>query len=331
MLQSGDVLFEKAFIASGAVCLVSADITGQLSCGGAWLTGRDKNGIALHGEGIKVGNDLCLNAGFIACGAISLASAHAGALRWEPGEQICWPVDLQGADVAQLEDAWTQANKEHNGNWPAGGQLHLDGFTYRRLGGQYPATVKQRLKWIQSQYRPSDTGWQGFATQPYEQLAAVYRQAGLDTQARTAAIARRADPRMYGNLSSCRTAGNLLLDKTIKYGYETWRAAIGLVAVFIVFALLACFAQQHHLMVPVEIPRACPLCRLQPSAPAATRASTRSVTPSTQLSPLSTSIRPPTGVRTGTHRWARHGSRVPGSRPGLVGRWQRSLSLAIPA
>ena len=175
----------------------------------------------------------------------------SGALRWEPGEQICWPVDLEGADVGQLEDAWTEANKEHNGNWPAGGQLHLDGFTYRRLGGQYPATVKQRLKWIQSQYRPSDTGWQGFATQPYEQLAAVYRQAGLDTQARKAAIARRADPRMYGNLSSSRTAGNLLLDKTIKYGYETWRAAIGLVAVFIVFALLAFFAQQHHLMVPV--------------------------------------------------------------------------------
>jgi hypothetical protein len=274
MKVGGDVLFDEAFIASGAVCLVSADITGQLSCGGARLTGVDKNGTALHGEGIKVGSDVCLNARFISSGAISLASAHAGALRWAPGEQVCWPVNLQGAAVAQLEDDWTAATRDHNGYWPVGGRLHLDGFTYRRLGGRHQATVTERLNWIRSQYGPKPTGrWQkaimalpvikpsrvriaaedapDFAPGPYEQLAAVYRQAGQDSEARKVAIRRRADLRKYGKLNPYRWVGNWFLGLSIGYGYRTWRAALVLVAVFMVFALLAGFAQQHHLMVPV--------------------------------------------------------------------------------
>ena len=270
MKVGGDVLFDEAFIASGAVCLVSADITGQLSCGGARLTGVDKNGIALHGEGIKVGSDVCLNAGFIAGGAISLASAHAGALRWAPGEQVCWSVDLEGADVDQLEDDWTGAiRKKYNGYWPAGGRLHLDGFTYRRLGGRDQATVTERLDWIRSQYRPRPTArWKNpimavikpshvrtappdFTPGPYEQLAAVYRQAGQDSEARKVAIFRRADLRKYGKLNPYRWVGNWFLGLSIGYGYRTWRAGLVLIAVFTLFALLACFAQQHHLMVPV--------------------------------------------------------------------------------
>jgi len=245
------VLFDEAFVASGAVCLLSADINGQLSCWGAWLTGRDKDGNALHGDGIKVGGDVCLDAGFIASGAISLASAHMGTLRWAPGEQVHWRVDLEGADVAQLKDSWTEANEQANGYWPDDGRLHLDGFTYRRFGGKQQPTAEQRLRWIRSQYRRSATGWQGFATQPYEQLATVYRQAGLDTQARKAAIAKRVDLRRYGNLNSYRTAGNLLLDKTIRYGYQTWRAAIGLAIVFVAFLALSIWGQHHHMIVPV--------------------------------------------------------------------------------
>ena len=61
--------------------------------------------------------------------------------------------------------------------------------------------MEQRLAWIRSQYpRPGDSP-ADFATQPYEQLAAVYRQAGQDDQAREVAIARRTDLRKYGNLN----------------------------------------------------------------------------------------------------------------------------------
>jgi hypothetical protein len=272
MKVGGGVLFDKAFITFGAVCLLSADIAGQLSCGGAHLNGRDKDRNALHGDGIKVGSDLYLNDGFIACGNISLASAKAGSLRWAPGEQIRWRVDLEGADVAQLEDAWTEpdGSKRPNGHWPTSGRLHLDGFTYRRFIGKPQATVEQRLEWIQSQYRPKPKPtvlWAGvmappitipppdsptgFATQPYEQLATVYRQAGQGTQARWAAIAQRVDLRKYGDLSPYRKAASWFLDKTIKYGYQTWRAAVGLAIVFVAFLILSWWGQHHHMIVPV--------------------------------------------------------------------------------
>ncbi len=277
-MKADSVFLDEGFTASGAVRLAGADIKGHLSCRGAKLTGSDKDGDALVGDGTRVGGYVFLDEGFTAAGAVSLASAHvggsiivgpaglageketalyaagaqiAGALRWVPAGHVRGHVNLEGAAAAQLEDEWTPAVTRANGCWPVGGRLHLDGFTYGRLGGNQQATVGQRLTWIRSQYLRSDRGWLGFATQPYEQLAAVYRHAGQDTQARKVAIARRADLRKYGNLNAYRWAGNWLLDKTIKYGYQAWRAAVGLAIVFVAFLVMSVFAQHNHVIVPV--------------------------------------------------------------------------------
>jgi len=108
--------------------------------------------------------------------------------------------------------------------------------------------VRQRLQWIRSQYTGVKPA--AFAAQPYEQLAAMYRQAGQDTEAREVAIARRRDLRMYGNLNWYRRFGNAFLDKTIRYGYQTWRAAAGLAAVFVAFLVLSIAGQHQHVIVP---------------------------------------------------------------------------------
>ena len=260
-----------------------ADIVGQLNCGGARLTGRDKDGYALSAAAIKVGGNVVFTEGFTAGGGISLISArlshslvvmptrlagnkedaeqaevvslnafHAqitDVLRWQPAEQVRGQVNLQGAVVGELRDDWTSGRA--NGYWPSGGRLSLDGFTYGRFGGDQQASVKQRLAWIWSQYRRSGTGWHGFATQPYEQLAAVYWQAGQDTQARKVAIARRADLRKYGNLNRYRRFGDWFLDKTVKYGFQVWRAAAGLAVVFVAFLALSIVGQHQHVIVPV--------------------------------------------------------------------------------
>ena len=288
----GDVLLDREFAADGgAVWLPGADIAGQLNCGGAKLTGQDNDGNALVGDGMKVGGDVLLDEGFTAAGRVSLYSAHvgvsvllrrtalagvgkvalaagrmqiAGHLRWLPVQQVYGRVDLQGATVGALDDDWSCDRA--NGYWPVGGLLSLDGFTYGRFGGGQQATVEQRLAWIRSQYQESArSGSAVFATQPYEQLAAVYRQAGQDDQARKVAIARRADLRKYGNLNPYRWFGNLFLDKTIKYGYQTWRAGVVLVAVFLIFLVCSFMAQQHHLMEPVGITAGLP------SLPSATK------------------------------------------------------------
>jgi hypothetical protein len=132
--------------------------------------------------------------------------------------------------------------------------LSLDGFTYDRFSGDQKASAVQRLTWIRSQYQLSVGGSSAaFATQPYEQLVAVYRHSGQDDQARKVAIARRTDLRKYGNLNPYRRFGNWFLDWSIKFGYQTWRAAAVLAVVFVAFLVCSFLAQQHHLMEPVGI------------------------------------------------------------------------------
>src|SRR5262249_43326884 len=142
---------DEGFTASGAVCLLRGDIAGQLKCRSAQLTGRDNDGHALHGDGIKVGGDIVLDGSFTAAGTISLTSARADTLHWAPAEPICAQVTLEGAPVRELDDAWSSARP--NGHWPAGGLLRLDGFTYGRLSGKPRPPAKQRLDWIHSQYQ----------------------------------------------------------------------------------------------------------------------------------------------------------------------------------
>jgi hypothetical protein len=91
----------------------------------------------------------------------------------------------------------------------------------------------------------------GFSIQPYEQLATAYGQAGQDSQARQTAIASRVDRRDYGNLSPAGWIGNWLLDKTIKYGYQNWRAVVLLACAYIAVVVLTVIAQHHHVIVPV--------------------------------------------------------------------------------
>jgi hypothetical protein len=275
MKVGGGVYLDEGFTAAGAVRLSGADITGDLICSGAQLTGTDSDGDALVAYAMKVSEDVLLDEGFTAAGAVSLNSVHVGGslllaptalagkdkialsaaraqitgrLRWAPGQPVSGRVNLEGATVGELDD-WSR--RRANGYWPTGGLLNLDGFTYGRFRDQQ-ATVEQRLAWIRSQYQlPTGSGSAAFATQPYEQLAAVYRQAGQDAEARKVAIARRADLRKYGKLNRYRRFGNWFLDWSIKYGYQTWRAAMGLATLFVVFLALSILAQHQHVIVPI--------------------------------------------------------------------------------
>ena len=285
----GSVLLNEGFSSAGAIRLPGANIVRGLVCSGAHLNSQNDQGVALRAGGIKV-SGIYLNDGFTATGTIWLESANisgsaylapekpangvtgleathaeiAGTLSWNPTAQVEGIVSLQGTAVGQLIDDWSGGRT--NAFWPTGGRLRLDGFTYGRLGGAEPATVEQRLDWIRSQY-PSNAGKMTapIATQPYEQLAAVYRHAGQDTEARRVAIVRRSDLRRYGNLSPLNKTGNWLLDKSIKYGYQTWRAVAGLVALYVIVLALSILAQHHDLITPTGN-----VTGLHP-APAATR------------------------------------------------------------
>jgi hypothetical protein len=76
MKVGGDVFLDQGFTAAGAVRLSGADITGQLNCRGAQLSGADRDGRALLGDGMKVsGAAVFLDQGFTAAGAVRLPQA----------------------------------------------------------------------------------------------------------------------------------------------------------------------------------------------------------------------------------------------------------------
>ena len=272
MKIGGNVLFDLGFNAEKAVRLVGAEITGNFQCRIANLSGADRRGYSLRIDWMKVGREMFLGPYLTAVGTISLTEVRVNGslwlqpwelaegkdakgedrvalmatgaqigyvLSWAPGRPVNGLVNLEDATVGLLEDFWADPDGSEwpNGHWPPADQglLRLGGFTYARIGGDPPANLEQRLAWIGSQPKRATARKRAeFVTQPYEQLIRVYQQAGQDTEARTVAVARRRDLRRYGDLTRSRKVGNWLLDVTIRYGYQTWRAVVGLGAIYAV-------------------------------------------------------------------------------------------------
>jgi hypothetical protein len=234
---------ERIFTAKGAVSLRDAHVGGSLDLVGAVLLG-DESASALNVEGIHI----------------------TRVLVWQPAQPVHASVSLKGATAAELQDNW---EGRENGFWPI--DLQLDGFNYTRIDTgamSQKATVKRRLKWIRGRYEKENLTGSGnntstttgspqlrvtFASQPYEQLAYVYRRAGRDTEAREVAVARRRDLRRWGSLRWYRKAFNWFLDKAIQYGYQTWRALVWLVVLYGAIVAISFIAQHHvNAIVPAK-------------------------------------------------------------------------------
>src|SRR5712691_339243 len=91
MKVGSGVFLDQGFTATGAVRLLGADITGQLSCQGAKLTGSDNNGSALIADGIKVRGGVFLTR-LTATGAVRLVGADINT------QLTCWGAQLTGRD-----------------------------------------------------------------------------------------------------------------------------------------------------------------------------------------------------------------------------------------
>jgi hypothetical protein len=94
--------------------------------------------------------------------ALRLRRLQASVLLLKPAEPPEGLVDLSYARVATLAD--------EQASWPQ--RLRLRGFTYDTL--DEPSTIRAaaRLRWLQADE-------EGYSPEPYEQLAAAYRRAGV--------------------------------------------------------------------------------------------------------------------------------------------------------
>ncbi|MFF8531693.1 oxidoreductase [Streptomyces sp. NPDC015532] len=221
------------FTARGGIDLQGAHL-GALIFDGAELD--NPNGFALEGGWLTVDRQISCRRGFTARGEFSLYGARVGArvdlreasftnpgglaldlerlnasaLYLLPHRAPDGLVDLSHAQIGTLHDD------------PSAWSAHLDlrGLVYQTLIND-DVPVRARLNWLERQQH-------GYAPQPYDQLAAAYRQAGQEDAARLVAIHKQRRRRRTLN-----PAGRLLdwlLYLTVGYGYRTWLAALWLLA-----------------------------------------------------------------------------------------------------
>ena len=111
------------FTAAGTVRLSNADITGQLSCSGAQLTGTDSHGDALVADGLKVSGGMFLIEGFTAAGAVRLPAAEI------TGQLGCRGAQLKGAnndgDALAADGIKVGGNVFLDGGFTAAGTISL--------------------------------------------------------------------------------------------------------------------------------------------------------------------------------------------------------------
>jgi len=182
----------------GAVRLLGARFTGQLNMSDATLS--NGAGPALQAETMTVHGDAFFNGEFTAAGrgefgAVDLGGAHIS------GQLL--------VDEASIERAI------------AGASWTVDGLTY---DGYPDVGFDSWLQLLQSgtpEYRP----------QPYRQLAAAARAAGHDNDARKALMAQRDDQVKRGDLTSAAKAWSRFTKFALGYGYQPWRALIGIAMV----------------------------------------------------------------------------------------------------
>ncbi|WP_433651094.1 hypothetical protein ACQP2C_00215 [Micromonospora zamorensis] len=269
-----DVLLGNGFSASsaseqGTIRLIGAHI-GALSACGARLT--NIAGPVLDADGLTVDRDLALDRGFTArsasaWGGVGLAGARIGGLLACGGAQLENTVgpalDLFGLRVDQdvlLDDGFSAISGGDEvvvlvlAGTRVGGALRLEtdglahtapgpgplveveGLTYS--GQPRPASLRRWLTLLREE-TPR------YSAQPYQQLAAAYRSAGHDRDARTILIAQRRDQLQRAGLSAAERAWGRLIGITLGYGYQPWRALLLLLATLAVAVALSVVGGHH--------------------------------------------------------------------------------------
>jgi hypothetical protein len=205
----------------GAVLLMSAQVGGALECVNVDLQNYD--GPALNAALARFGASVFLGPDFIATGghqhgAVNLLAARAGNALFIDAGQV--RNDGPGVTVNLYH---AQVGSELILDTSDSTTVNLDGLTYPGLPGG--ASSREWLRIIRDR-TPR------YTAQPYQQLAAAHRAAGHDGEARRVLMAQRRDQiarrALTGRLE--RTWARFT-GFTLGYGYQPWRALIGLVAV----------------------------------------------------------------------------------------------------
>lgn len=231
--------FHDGFIAQGAgdhgsVRMPNARIAGQLSFSGAHVISQ--GGTALWLQSINVSGQAFFNDGFRAeasgnGAALDLYAAHcAGELSFQESTIVQHADDMLALDLSQV--AVVSQLFLPLAELPHGWLVDVDGLRYR--GIPRSAALDDWLTVLR-------TRTASYTPQPYQHLATVYHAAGHEPATRRILIAQQDDLRSRGELGGpARRCLHALSGILIGYGYQSWRALIGLLAT-VALALLLTF------------------------------------------------------------------------------------------
>jgi hypothetical protein len=166
--KTGAVYLRNGFRAEGELWLRKATIVGDLDCDNGHFINFNPGKSAITADLVNVQGSVRLVNGFKADGSVSFREAqvdHEFLLKdanWHENATL----DLSAATVKTLLNL---------NNWPK--HLLLDGMTFDKLGTDAELTAEAQLRWIRLQ--PSKR----FLSQPYEQMAKVFRNMGRQEEA----------------------------------------------------------------------------------------------------------------------------------------------------
>ena len=232
---AADVFLRDGFEAVGQVNLVRATIGGTLFCqGGHFL---NKEGDAINAEGATIGGSVFLGGKlnaflFRAEGKVTFLNStiddrfELGLVEDSDSESMTLDLRFAKTNIFSFSDRnaekiWIEQMKK--------GQLYLNGFAYSTINVSDNAIKnKLLLKWLRLQTKEGSDPQSdnGFALQPYEQLAAVLKANGHQEAATEVLIAKEDDRRRYGGLTGLGKAWNCFLGLTIAHGYRPQRALL---------------------------------------------------------------------------------------------------------
>lgn len=234
----------------GPVRMIGTVIKGSLSLRGSHLHGY--GGQALQADMATVSGAVLCDGGFRAEGAVTLPGVQVGAqvsfagarLNGTDGyalmadrlvtQDLFCDAGFTADGMVSLAYATVGVIQDSEDSWPK--SLNVDGLRYDDLQPYLPAV--KRLEWLARSARYRD--------QPYEQLAAYYRQLGNDEQARIVLLARQRQRRRQQHWW-LRWWG-WIEDGLVGYGYAPGRALAWLAAAFAV----GCFYFNGHHPLPVN-------------------------------------------------------------------------------
>ncbi|MFG2891363.1 oxidoreductase [Streptomyces sp. NPDC048248] len=243
LVMGGGIFCQKGFVTHGGVRLPGAQLSGGLFMQGARL--ESPGGMALIADNANA-TVVDMSEGFSAVGTLRMRGAQISDLltlegaTLSGGDTALFGVGMQvgtfdfslaarPTGVVDLQGARATVLHDREQSWPE--EVRMDGFVYGSLRSgrtSLQGDVAHRLAWIHRN--------PGYAPQPYEQLAACYRQAGHDDDARTVLLEKQRHRRRTLNRPG--RVWGYLLDAAVGYGYRPWLAALWMTALCLLGSLV---------------------------------------------------------------------------------------------